>query len=140
MDATMQKLYVNLPISEVNFFKEFIRKMGWTICDNVAEKQSDNTQNELCADNVIIKSNYIEINELHADKIIITKPFTLNFLRKRLYVNEIECTTIEAEGLKCKKLCAHDVKLFKKCEIDVLEYSGNLEIENGCIIKEIIKL
>ncbi len=50
MDATMQKLYVNLPISEVNFFKEFIRKMGWTICDNVAEKQSDNTPNELCAD------------------------------------------------------------------------------------------
>ena len=27
----MQGFYVNLPDSEVTFFKEFIRKMGWTI-------------------------------------------------------------------------------------------------------------
>ena len=31
MEATMQGFYVNLPNSEVTFFKEFIRKMGWTI-------------------------------------------------------------------------------------------------------------
>ncbi len=31
MEATMQGFYVNLPNSEVTFFKEFIHKMGWTI-------------------------------------------------------------------------------------------------------------
>lgn len=31
MEATMQEFYVNLPNSEVTFFKEFIHKMGWTI-------------------------------------------------------------------------------------------------------------
>ena len=31
MEAAMQGFYVNLPNSEVTFFKEFIRKMGWTI-------------------------------------------------------------------------------------------------------------
>ena len=59
---------------------------------------------------------------------------------KGVYVDEIECTTIDAENLKCKKLCAHDIKLSKKCEIDVIEYSGTLDLENGCVVKEIIKL
>ena len=31
MDATIQRFYVNLPNTEVKFFKEFIQKMGWTI-------------------------------------------------------------------------------------------------------------
>lgn len=31
MDATIQRFYVNLPNTEVEFFKEFIQKMGWTI-------------------------------------------------------------------------------------------------------------
>ena len=97
-------------------------------------------KNELCAEDVTIKSNSVEINELHANKVIIKKPFTINFLKKGVYIDEIECTTIEAENLNCKKLCAHDIKLTKKCEINVLEYSGTLQIENGCVVKEIIKL
>ena len=92
------------------------------------------------AENVIIKSNSVEISELHANQVVIKKPFTINFLKKRVYIDEIECTTIEAENLKCKKLCAHDIKLSKKCEIDVLEYSGTLQLENGCVVKELIKL
>ena len=31
MEATMQGFYVNLPNTDVTFFKEFIRKMGWSI-------------------------------------------------------------------------------------------------------------
>lgn len=46
MEATMQGFYVNLPNSEVTFFKEFIRKMGWTISKNpiqetVVDKTND---------------------------------------------------------------------------------------------------
>lgn len=38
MEATMQGYYVNLPNSEVTFFKEFIQKMGWTISKGPAQK------------------------------------------------------------------------------------------------------
>lgn len=31
MEATMQGFYVNLPNTEVKFFKDLIKKMGWTI-------------------------------------------------------------------------------------------------------------
>ena len=31
MEATMQSFYVNLPSTEVKFFKELVRKMGWTM-------------------------------------------------------------------------------------------------------------
>ena len=40
----------------------------------------------------------------------------------------------------CKKLCAHDVKLSKNCIVDSLEYSGELELEDGCIVKELIRI
>lgn len=48
----MQGFYVNLPNSEVTFFKEFIHKMGWTISkspiqDKVVEK---NNESELPTD------------------------------------------------------------------------------------------
>lgn len=38
MGATMQEFYVNLPNSEVSFFKEFIQKMGWTISRGPVQK------------------------------------------------------------------------------------------------------
>lgn len=52
MEATMQGFYVNLPNSEVTFFKEFVHKMGWTISkspiqEKVMEKSKDS---ELPAD------------------------------------------------------------------------------------------
>ena len=39
MEATMQGFYVNLPNSEVTFFKEFIRKMGWSISNYPIQEQ-----------------------------------------------------------------------------------------------------
>lgn len=34
MGATMQGFYVSLPSTEVGFFKELVRKMGWTMGRN----------------------------------------------------------------------------------------------------------
>lgn len=34
MGATMQGFYVSLPSTEVRFFKELVRKMGWTMGRN----------------------------------------------------------------------------------------------------------
>ena len=82
----------------------------------------------------------MDINEIHATKVIISKPFTLGIRKKRININEIECTIIEADLLNCKKLCAHDVKLSKNCIVDSLEYSGELELEDGCIVKELIRI
>ena len=39
MEATMQGFYVNLPNTEVTFFKEFIRKMGWSISNYPIQEQ-----------------------------------------------------------------------------------------------------
>ena len=60
--------------------------------------------------------------------------------KKHININEIECTSIVAAQLNCKKLCAQNVKLSKNCIVDTLEYSGNLDLEDGCIIKELIKI
>ena len=38
MEATMQGFYVNLPNQEVKFFKEFIRKIGWTISKSLIQE------------------------------------------------------------------------------------------------------
>lgn len=46
MEATMQGFYVNLPNSEVTFFKEFIRKMGWTISKEPVQVKNVDTINE----------------------------------------------------------------------------------------------
>ena len=35
----MQGFYVNLPNSEVTFFKEFIHKMGWTISKSPVQEK-----------------------------------------------------------------------------------------------------
>ena len=39
MEATMQGFYVNLPNTEVTFFKEFVRKMGWSISSHPIQKE-----------------------------------------------------------------------------------------------------
>ena len=48
MEATMQGFYVNLPNTEVTFFKEFIRKMGWSISNYPIQEQV--SQNEINSD------------------------------------------------------------------------------------------
>ena len=117
-----------------------INSYGNITCENFKANGTITIKEELCAENVDIKSCVIDINEIHATKVIITKPFTLGIRKKTNNINEIECTTIEAELLNCKKLCAHHVKLSKNCVVDSLEYSGDLELEDGCMIKELIKI
>ena len=39
MEATMQGFYVNLPNTEVTFFKEFVRKMGWSISSHPIQEE-----------------------------------------------------------------------------------------------------
>lgn len=46
MEATMQGFYVNLPNSEVTFFKEFIRKMGWSISKSPVQEEVAEKANE----------------------------------------------------------------------------------------------
>lgn len=47
MEATMQGFYVNLPNSEVTFFKEFIRKMGWSISKGPIQEQIVDKNDEM---------------------------------------------------------------------------------------------
>lgn len=46
METTMQGFYVNLPNTEVTFFKEFIRKMGWSISNYPIQEQVVQKENE----------------------------------------------------------------------------------------------
>ena len=48
---------------------------------------------------------------------------------------------LNALPLKLNSLIAKNyVKLSKNCVVDSLEYSGDLELEDGCMIKELIKI
>ena len=47
MGTTMQGFYVNLPNSEVTFFKEFIRKMGWSISKGPIQEQIVDKNDEM---------------------------------------------------------------------------------------------
>ncbi|MBP3679242.1 MAG: hypothetical protein J6I70_02885 [Bacteroidaceae bacterium] len=47
METTMQGFYVNLPNSEVTFFKEFIRKMGWSISKGPIQEQIVDKNDEM---------------------------------------------------------------------------------------------
>ena len=46
MKTTMQSFYVNVPNADIAFFKEFVRKMGWSISNHpiqgeVIKKEED---------------------------------------------------------------------------------------------------
>ena len=47
MKTTMQSFYVNVPNSDIAFFKEFVRKMGWSISNHPMQveviKKEENT-------------------------------------------------------------------------------------------------
>ena len=47
MDATIQGYYVNLPETEVKFFKELVRKMGWTMHRSKSVEQVQVTEETL---------------------------------------------------------------------------------------------
>ena len=40
MEATMQTLNVTIPTSDVKFFKEIMKKMGWIVEKNKKQKNS----------------------------------------------------------------------------------------------------
>ena len=39
MKTTMQSFYVNVPNSDIAFFKEFVRKMGWSISNHPIQEE-----------------------------------------------------------------------------------------------------
>ena len=109
-------------------------------CENISIVGSAYIKSELCAENVEIKSSNVSIFEIHAEKVIIKKPFTIGFRKKQVNVVEIECTSIEADLLNCKRLCVDNAKLSKNCVIDSLEYTGEIVIESGCTINKMVKI
>ena len=50
MGTTMQGFYVNLPSTEVGFFKELVRKMGWTVEKNRSVEKVSVAQNKRTMD------------------------------------------------------------------------------------------
>jgi predicted lactoylglutathione lyase len=39
MKTTMQSFYVNVPNADIAFFKEFVRKMGWSISNHPIQEE-----------------------------------------------------------------------------------------------------
>ncbi len=56
---------------------------------------------------------------------------------KSSIVDEIECTTLEANCLKAKRICAHDVYLGENCQVELLEYTGQCRIHETAVVKKI---
>jgi len=97
---------------------------------------------EINADEIHLGIGRTYINQLHADHIEIRLPAHGLFWRSFEVpeFDEIDCTDIKAEGMKCKKLCCKDCDLGEFCEIEYLEYSGIANIQCKNKIKNINKI
>ena len=95
---------------------------------------------ELNVGNIEISSTCFSIKELHADTILINDLYKMRTFTKMYEIGEVECTSIEANALKCKKISASHVKLGKNVEIELVEYSESIDIDPRANVKEIRKV
>lgn len=97
-------------------------------------------EKELSVGDIEISSASFSIRELHADKIFIKDLHKIRAFNTLYEIGEIECTEIEANSLKCKKISASVVKLGKNAEVDLVEYSDYVDIDPRANIKEVRKV
>lgn len=97
-------------------------------------------EQELNVGNIEITSACFSIRELHADTILIHDLHKIRSLNRMYEIGEVECTSIEAMALKCKKIAANVVKLGKNVDVDLVEYTDSIDIDPRANIKEIRKI
>jgi cytoskeletal protein CcmA (bactofilin family) len=108
----------------------------------------------ICADEIRI-NGYCTVKKMMGDNISIHNDFTgINKLVKRLgvltylyfgrsihfdhsLIDQIECTTLRASGIKAKTVHAGHVELGKGCIIDKLYCEGTMTIDPSCRIRKI---
>lgn len=99
--------------------------------------------NEANIDKLKIHARKFNIKTLYANEVIIKiKGIKWNLLNSLNcgVIDHIECTTIQADTLFCKKLYAKDVILGADCQVDYLEYSGNLQKHPKAVVMETVKV
>ncbi len=94
-------------------------------------------------DNVILKNNHDRIKASGNFLPIRLKPFIKLYFGRKVsldysLVDVLECTNLEAEGIKAKVIRANNVKLKNHCIVDKLFCDGEIFIDDTCRVSEII--
>lgn len=97
-------------------------------------------EKEMNVGSIEISSARFSIRELHADIIKINDLHKIRTFNKMYEIGEIECTSIEADSLKCKKISAGNVKLGKNVEVELVEYSDTVDIDPRAKVGAVIKV
>ena len=97
-------------------------------------------EEEMNVGNIEFHSARFSIRELHADTIKINDVHKIRSLNKMYEIGEIECTNIDAESLKCKRIFASNVKLGKNANVELVEYSETVDIDPRATVKEVRKV
>jgi len=95
--------------------------------DNIYIK-NDKTQIEIKGDKRFVKYS------IHLGRLYLGRKVSENYS----IVDQLECTNLEASGLHSKVVRAGNVKLSDACEIHKLYCDGDMDIDDSCIIGEII--
>lgn len=107
-------------------------------CEDMKVAGTLTVNGEMNVGDLYVIGSYLKLKDLHADKIVIEETI-VNYVVKN-EVDTIECTSIKADILKCKKLYAKDVILGKDCVVDYLEYSGEINIDSRATVKKMVKI
>lgn len=59
---------------------------------------------------------------------------------KIVTVKSIEGNDIDIEHVRCKRVNGHNIKIGKNCNINVVEYSGDITVDDNANVKELIKI
>jgi len=94
-------------------------------------------------DNVILKNNHDRIKASGNFLPIRLKPFIKLYFGRNVsfdysLVDVLECTNLEAEGIKAKVIRANNVKLKNRCIVDKLFCDGEIFIDDTCHVGKII--
>ena len=97
-------------------------------------------EKELSVGDLEISSASFSIRELHADNVVIHDLHKIRAFNSLYEIGEVECTSIEANSLKCKKISASRVVLGKNAQVELVEYSDYIDIDPRANIKEVRKI
>ncbi|MBM7582080.1 hypothetical protein JOD02_000937 [Caldicoprobacter guelmensis] len=97
---------------------------------------------KMYGDSIVLKNNYDKIKSMRNPIPIRLRPFLKLYFGRDIsvehsFVDVLECTNLEAEGLKAKVVRANNVKLKGNCIVDRLYCDGQIIIDDTCKVNNI---
>lgn len=146
IEAKTVKVDGLLKLRRASLYADNIQCDGILVC--TGEVSADNINihgacsvSEMYGDKIKIKNNEKSIDESQIPKKLISMSslyFGRKLSPKHSLIDIIECTHLEASGIKAKVVKAQSVNLRGNCIIDTLDCTGEMIIDDTCRIGKII--